>query len=128
MAGGPAPGGVWALTVLTVLEFLNYLDRYVLAAVLPALHHDPAFAALSDARLGLLQSGFLIVHTVFSPTCGVLRDRLQRRFIIAVCVAVLSGAAMMSGLSHTYGELFLSRALIGFGEAGYAAVAPAIIN
>jgi MFS family permease len=125
---GPIPGAVWALCVLTVLNFLNYVDRYVLPAVLHPLRMDPAFAGHSDAQFGLLQFGFLITYMVFSPIGGALGARVARKYIVAGGVGIWSVATVWSGLARSYPELMAARALIGFGEAGYAAVAPAIIS
>ena len=43
--------GALTLGLYTALNFLNYLDRYVLAAVLQRLKADPAFAGTSDAAI-----------------------------------------------------------------------------
>lgn len=132
--GGPphSPVGprlaVVTLAVLTLLNFLNYLDRFVLAAVLEKLRHDPAFAGVSDARFGLLQTAFVVVYMLLSPAAGVLGRRVPRTWLIAGGVGLWSSATVGSGLSRGYGEMLISRALIGCGEAGYATVAPAMIG
>jgi MFS family permease len=118
----------WALVVLTALNFLNYVDRYVLSAVLPALHEDPGFRGVSEFQFGLLQTSFLLVYMVFSPLGGALGDRVKRKHIVAAGVGIWSLATVWSGAARGYRELLAARALIGFGEAGYAAVAPAIIS
>jgi len=39
----PLPGARLALSLLILINLFNYLDRYVLASVLPKLEIDPAF-------------------------------------------------------------------------------------
>lgn len=119
---------VVTLAVLTLLNFLNYVDRFVLAAVLEKLRHDPGFAGVSDARFGLLQTAFVVVYMLLSPAAGVLGRRVPRTWLIAGGVGLWSLATVGSGLSRNYTEMLLSRALIGCGEAGYATVAPAMIG
>lgn len=116
------------LVLLTVLNFLNYVDRYVLAAVLEKIKLDPAFAGVSDARLGLLQTAFLVVYMLASPASGALGHRVPRKYLVAAGVGLWSLATAASGLARDYRELFIARALIGFGEAGYATVAPAMLS
>lgn len=116
-----------ALALLTALNFLNYVDRYVLAAVLERIKGDPHFAGTSDARFGALQTAFFYSYMLLAPMGGALGGRVPRRYIISAGVLVWSAATVASGLARSYGELLLARALIGFGEAGYAAVAPALI-
>lgn len=119
---------VSALIVLTLINFVNYVDRYVLAAVLHQVRSDPAFAGVSDARFGLLQGAFMAVYLVFAPLGGLAGRVVPRRFIVAAGVLLWSAATAWSGLAHGYGELACARAMVGFGEAGYVAVAPAIIT
>ena len=118
----------WTLTVLTVLNFLNYVDRYVIAAVLALMKRDPIFAGVSDAQLGALQTAFLGVYMIVSPLAGLLGRRVPRKFLVAAGVGIWSLATVASGLSRSFDELLITRALIGFGEAGYATVAPAILS
>ena len=119
---------MWVLTVLTVLNFFNYIDRLVLPAVLVQIKTTPGFVGHSDAGFGFLQTAFLLTYMLFSPIGGALGDRVKRKYIVAAGVAIWSLATVWSGLARSYEELLAARSFIGFGEAGYAAVAPAIIS
>src|SRR5262245_30585944 len=56
-----------ALGVLTGLNVLNYLDRYMGAALLPLII---AGLHLTDAQAGSLQSIFILVYSLVSPAMG----------------------------------------------------------
>ena len=114
-----------ALTVLTGLNGLNYLDRYVVAAVLPLILVD---LRISDAAAGLLQSAFIITYSLVCPAVGWLGDRRSRTRTAAVGVLVWSAATVLSGLAPTYALLLLARAVIGVGEASYAVVTPSLLS
>ncbi len=121
----PAPRlAGWTLAVLTAINFVNYLDRYVLGAVLEPMRLE---LGLSDVRAGALGSVFMIVYMVAAPVGGFLGDRVVRTRIVAAGVFVWSLATLGSGLARDYPTLVTMRALVGLGEAGYAAVAPAMI-
>ncbi len=113
-----------ALGVLTGLNILNYLDRYVASAVLPLLL---AGLSLTDAQGGALQSVFIIVYAVVSPLVGSLGDRRARLPIAALGVVLWSAATFGSGVAPTFGWFLLARALIGVGEASYAVVTPSLL-
>jgi MFS family permease len=113
------------LALLTGLNFLNYLDRLVVAAVLPAMQHELAF---SNFVAGMLATVFLIGYFVTSPAFGLLGDRRERKWLIALGVAVWSAATFASGLARGTGELIAARAFVGVGEASYATLAPTIID
>lgn len=112
------------LLVLTIINFLNYLDRYVLSAVLESIRAELGFDDGQGGRLGFV---FMVVYTVAAPIGGILGDRWNRNRMVAVGVGLWSLATIGSGMVDSYGELLTMRALIGVGEAGYATVAPAII-
>ena len=112
------------LLVLTVINFLNYLDRYVLSAVLEGIRLEMGFG---DAQGGRLGSVFMLIYTVAAPLGGALGDRWNRNRMAGIGVGLWSLATIGSGLADSYESLLTMRALIGIGEAGYATVAPSII-
>ena len=114
----------YALTILTVINFLNYIDRYVLAAVFEPLKRD---LHLSDAQLGWTLSAFMITYAVTAPLFGRLGDLFTRKRLIAAGVALWSFATAAAGLASSFWRLFVPRALVGIGEASYATLAPGII-
>ncbi len=112
------------LLVLTAINFVNYIDRYVVSAVAEAIGTE---FALEDDVTGLVGSAFMIAYTIVAPLAGWLGDRVQRRRIVAVAVATWSLATLGSAWAPDVDTLLVMRAIVGVGEAGYATVAPSII-
>lgn len=117
--------GLLALAVLSGINLLNYLDRYVVAALLPDLKRGPMH--LTDFELGTLMSGFLIVYMLAAPIFGRLGDRGSRPRPIAIGVFLWSLATGISGLARSYAQLLAARALVGIGEAAYGTIAPSLL-
>ncbi len=117
--------GMLALAILAGINLLNYLDRYVVSAVLPDLKQSPL--RLTDAQLGSLMSGFIIVYMLAAPLFGRLGDRGSRPRPIAVGVFLWSLATGVSGLARSYLQLLGARALVGIGEAAYGTIAPSLL-
>ena len=117
------------LALLTALNLLNYVDRTVLAAVLPLLQDD---LRLSNTVAGGLGTIFLVGYFTTSPFFGRLADRTDvrggRRGLMALGVGVWSVATFASGLARGAWSLGAARAVVGVGEAGYATVAPTLID
>src|SRR3984885_3797405 len=113
------------LLVLTVINLLNYLDRFIPSAVLPQMKASGIVS--TDFQLGFLAPGFVVVYMLAAPAFGYLGDRRSRTRPIAIGVALWSLATMWSGLSRTYWELFASRAAVGIGESAYATISPALL-
>ena len=114
----------WLLVLLAATNFANYADRYVLGAVLEPIRSE---LGLSDARAGLLGSVFMASYMLIAPWTGLWGDRARRVRIVAGCTVLWSLATAATALAGGYGQLVALRALVGVGEAGYAAVAPSLI-
>jgi predicted MFS family arabinose efflux permease len=112
------------LVVLTGLNALNYLDRFLTAPLLPLII---AGLALSDQQAGSLQTVFILVYALVSPVAGWLGDRIRRLSVAAVAIFVWSAATLTSGLAPTFAWLLLARAVVGVGEAGYTVVTPSLL-
>ena len=98
------------------INFLNYMDRYVGAAASPLIQKE---FHLSDSQVGLLGSAFLLVYAVAAVPFGFWADRGVRKTVVAVGVAIWSLATLFTGFARSFPQLFVSRAVLGIGEAGY---------
>jgi MFS transporter, Spinster family, sphingosine-1-phosphate transporter len=114
----------YVLGLLTLVNLLNYLDRNVVYAVFEPVKRE---LQLTDAQLGWLGSAYIIVLSLFALPLGVIGDLRSRRSVITWGVTVWSAATMAGGFVRHFWQLFTCRALVGFGEAGYAPASQAII-
>jgi MFS family permease len=127
-SGAPAarsPGTAVALILLFGVNLLNYIDRYVLAGVLPLVERE--FEGISKQQLGWLAPAFLIVYMLSSPVFGLIGDRGPRRLLIGGGVQVWSVATALAGRARSFAQLFGARMLVGIGEAAYGTTAPTVI-
>ena len=115
----------YGLTVVTLLNFLNYVDRSILAAVLPRMQSE---LELTNTQAGLLATAFLIAYFVTSPAFGALGDRLSRTRLMAFGVGVWSAATAATGLMQSFRQLMIARSWVGIGEAAYATISPALLS
>jgi MFS transporter, Spinster family, sphingosine-1-phosphate transporter len=116
----------WGLAILSFINLFNYLDRYLVSALVERLKHSEL--ALTDAQLGSLMSGFLAVYTLSAPVFGALGDRRVRPRLIAFGVGCWSLATALSGLAGSYLWLLAARASVGIGEAAYGTIAPSLLS
>jgi MFS family permease len=98
------------------INFLNYMDRYVAAVASPLIQKE---FNLSNADIGLLASAFLLVYAVAALPFGYWADRGVRRTVIGIGVTIWSLATLFTGFARNFVQLFLSRAILGIGEASY---------
>src|SRR6185369_8085430 len=123
-ASDPAKIARWGLFVLTLINLFNYLDRFVVAAVVESL--KPALG-LSDGQIGGLATGFILVYMLTSPIFGTMGDRGARPRLIAAGVAIWSLATALGGFARGFASLFVARSAVGVGEAAYGTVSPALL-
>ena len=107
-----------ALLVLTLINLLNFADRYVPSSVKELLKED---LDLTDTETALPTTGMVLVYMVSSVFFGVLNDRgvIDRRALLAAGVAFWSLATALAGLAQDLPTLVLFRSLVGVGEAAY---------
>jgi MFS family permease len=115
----------YALGVLTFINLFNYVDRWVMAALVESIRKSELH--LNDTQIGVIGSGFIIVYTVMSPIFGTLGDRRARPPLIAFGVAIWSIATTLGGFARGFTSLFLARSTVGIGEAAYGTIAPALL-
>src|ERR1700677_4771066 len=115
----------WILCMLTGLNLVNYLDRYVLSAVLVPLQKD---LGINDGQAGRLMTAFMIGYFVTSPVFGWLGDRWSRKWLIAAGIFVWSVGTVLTGFATTFAVMIAFRMLVGLGEASYATISPSLIS
>ncbi|MDE0158013.1 MAG: MFS transporter [Gammaproteobacteria bacterium] len=105
-----------ALALLFLVSFFNYMDRYMLAVLLPAIKAD---LQLSDTEIGFITG---LAFTLFYATMGIpiarLADRYSRKNIIAIALTVWSAMTALCGLAQNFAQLAVARIMVGVGEAG----------
>jgi len=118
------PAGA-TLAILTIVNLLNYLDRFVVSALVESLKRSEL--ALSDTQAGLLMTGFVVVYMVASPAFGALGDRRARPRLVAAGVFLWSFATTVAGFARSFAGLFLARSAVGIGEAAYGTISPGLL-
>lgn len=103
-----------AVSIFAISSLLNYLDRSLLSAVAPTLMGE---FHLSNYEYGWVIFGFSIVYAVVAPLAGLFIDRVGLNAGISVAVLVWSMASVATGVTHNFGGLIASRALLGVAEA-----------
>jgi len=114
-----------ALALLTLVNLLSYFDRTVIFPMFPFLQDE---FQISDFRLGLLGSVFMIVHSLALIPFGYWADRASKQKIMAGGVLVWSAATLLSGALSTVKGLLAARALVGVGQSAFAPAGTAMIS
>ena len=116
----------WALLVLLALvNLVNYLDRQIIFPLYEVIKEE---FQLTDLRLGLIGTVFMVVHSLATLPFGWLADRCSRKKIIGYGVLFWSGATVLTGLAGSFRSLLLARSLVGIGESAYAPAGTAMIS
>jgi len=115
----------YALFVLAVVYMFNFVDRQILSILLPAIRDE---FQVGDTILGLLTgTAFALFYVILGIPIARLADRVNRRNLIALAVAVWSGMTALSGFAANIWQLTLARVGVGIGEAGCSPPAHSMI-
>ncbi|HKV47308.1 MAG TPA: MFS transporter [Candidatus Acidoferrales bacterium] len=103
-------------TVVAILFFTwgtVFLDR------MSQLYLAPYFAPefhLSESQVGFLASAVAVSWALSSLVFGAVSDRFGRRTVLIPGVLIFSLLSWLSGMAHSFHQLFLIRALMGVAE------------
>ena len=119
-------GAKYALVVFTLVNGLNWADRYVLAAVKELIKKD---LNLTDMETSLPATGLTVLYMIFCFLFGWLSDQqiADRRIVLSAAIIFWSAATALAGLSQNVVQLVLIRSLVGVGEAAYSTIVPVMI-
>ena len=117
-------GATTALVLLTALNFVNYIDRYILPGVQEQIKGE---FALSDGQIGRLTFWFMLAYMLSSPITGYLGDRFPRKPMIVAAALFWGGINLLTAFVHSYDSLNLRHAALGIGEASFGIFAPALL-
>lgn len=121
-----SPRRAWAaVAVLALVGTVNYVDRFLPAALAEPIKHD---LELSDTALGIINGfGFLIVYAVLGIVIARIADRGMFGTVIAGCLTLWGAMTMLGGAVTSGFQLALTRVGVAVGEAGSTPAAHAYV-
>jgi predicted MFS family arabinose efflux permease len=115
----------YTLLLLAAVYMFNFVDRQILAILLPAIRAE---FGVSDLWLGFLTgTAFALFYIALGIPIARYADRHNRRNIIALALAVWSGMTALCGFATSFVQLALARVGVGVGEAGCSPPAHSMI-
>ena len=112
------------VALLFVVGMLNYLDRVMITTMRGSIVDA---IPMTDTQFGLLTAVFLWTYGLLSPMAGFLADRFSRSRVIIGSLFIWSAVTLLTAYSTTFGELLVTRLLMGVSEACYIPAALALI-
>ncbi|MBU7218624.1 multidrug efflux MFS transporter NorA [Staphylococcus gallinarum] len=91
--------------------FLVFLGIGLIVPVLPVYLKD---LGLNGSDLGVLVAAFALAQMVISPFGGTLADKLGKKLIICIGLALFAISEFLFAVSHSFSLLIISRILGGF--------------
>lgn len=116
----------WLIVLLLFLaSIVSVIDRMLISVVTDPIKAD---LGITDVQIGLLQGiAFGLFYATMGIWLGLVADRTNRRNLIIFGIVLWSLATVGGGLAHNFGTFFISRMLVGLGEASLAPAAISLI-
>lgn len=114
------------VALLWVVALLNYMDRQMLSTMRDAMAVDISDLE-SKVMFGKIMAAFMWIYAFMSPLSGIVADRVNRKWLIVISLAVWSGVTVMMGYATSYNEIYWLRAAMGVSEALYIPAALSLI-
>ena len=124
MFGGRiGPRGV-AFTAIVLAMLPAVLDQTILATALPTIAHD--LGRLTDVSWVI--AAYVVTAAASTPLWGKLGDRLGRKRLLEVALALFLGASAVCGGAQDMTMLIVSRAVQGVAAGGLMTLAMAAVG
>ncbi|MFH0841700.1 MAG: MFS transporter [Bacteroidota bacterium] len=115
----------YVFVLLFLLYMFDYIDRMVITSMWPSIGKDLGITHMQE---GMLVSAVYWAIVLLTFPVSLLVDRWSRTKTIGIMAIMWSLATALCALTGNYVQLFMARALIGIGEAGYAPGGGAVIS
>lgn len=109
-----------AIYILATVSFFVMMGMGMVAPVLPLFAHR---FGVSYTAVGAVISAFALARLAFDLPGGALSDRFGERKMAALGTALVAAGSFLCGLSQSYNQLLLYRALEGAGSALFVTAA-----
>ena len=111
----PARVAYYTMFVLILSTSCSQLDIAIVPYLGPGIKAD---LHLTDADFSLMVgAAFGLFYTLVGVPLAWFLDRTSRKRLLALAITVWSIGTAMSGMAQSYAQLFLSRFIVGAGEA-----------
>ena len=115
----------WAIAVFCFAAVISYTDRLILSALVDPIKHT---LGLTDSTVSLLQgAAFALVYVLSGLLLGRLADQKRRLTILIIGSTLWCAGTAAGGLAPSFAVLFLTRVIVGIGEASLAPAAASMI-
>jgi MFS family permease len=115
--------GWYVAGLLTLAQVISYLDRFLPSLLVQPIKHD---LGLNDFQIGLLLGpAFTLFYIILGIPVGWLADRVSRRALLAVGIAIWCTMTAAAAGARGFVSLLVTRLGVGVGEA---TVAPTSIS
>jgi len=115
----------YVFVLLFLLYMFDYIDRMVVTNMFVSIEKD---WGISHTQSGMLVSAVYWAIVLLTFPVSILVDRWSRSKTIGIMAVLWSMATALCALTGNFTQLFLTRLLIGVGEAGYAPGGSAMIS
>lgn len=107
-------------SALGILFLVVFVDLLGFGMVIPVMPLYAERLGASEAWIGLLSTGYSAMQLVFAPVWGALSDRVGRRPVLLLSIAMTAVAFLLYGLADSFAMLLASRLFAGVATANIA--------
>jgi predicted MFS family arabinose efflux permease len=120
--------GTWyswyVVLILTACYTLAFVDSKIPFILVEAIKKE---LDLTDTQLGIISGpAFSLMYAAGALPVAKLSDRIARKFVISVAVAIWSGFTAVGGRTHSFLAFMFSRTGVAFGESALTPAAHSI--
>lgn len=102
------------IAALFLVFFLIGCDTFIISPLIPSITADLHIAAGSG---GYMVSAYSLFYVIFTFALGPLSDRIGRKPMIAIGMAVFAASSLITGIAGSFAVILAARCATGVGAA-----------
>ena len=106
----------WPMWLLGLVIMIDQVDQNIVRGVVTPLKADHHLH-ITDFKIGLLLSCFVVVNGLITVPAGYLADRWNRSKAIGTTIVAWSGLTALTAAVPNFASLLAIRSALGFGQA-----------
>jgi DHA2 family multidrug resistance protein len=115
----------WPITISIMLAtVMNSLDTTIANVALP---HMQGSVSASPEQITWVLTSYIVAAAVMTPLSGWLADRIGRKRMFLISIALFTAASMLCGIATSLPEIVLFRLLQGVGGAALIPLSQAVL-
>lgn len=113
---------------LNLIAFVVFVSALFMRSTDPVIPQIAVGLNVEPATAALLSTAFTLPYALVQPLLGALADMFSKARLMLLCLFIVTGATVVSGLARNFETLFAARVVTGLAAGGVIPISFALVG